>query len=145
MKVEAIPAARERCVRRHAMALRLLTSDEVDIPGVTSFVRSVYGFTTLYINESRYKTFMRMSGGDEKDPLATIKKINCASLPPYNKTLGNHVKRAPFVSMMWKRADQTEPTGDASPTDYRLRWKENKIRIRIRKVVIRSSQKVYTK
>ena len=36
---------------------------------------------------------MRMSGGDEKDPLATIKKINCASLPPCNK----HVNPPSFV------------------------------------------------
>ena len=68
-----------------------------------------------------------MSGGYEKDPLATIKKTNCASLPPCNKTLSNHVKRAQFVSMMWKRADQTDPTGEANPTDYG--WKENNNRL----------------
>ena len=92
------------------------------MPGVTSFVCSMYGFPTSDINEARYKAFIRMSGGDEKDPLATIRKINCASLPPCNKMLGNHVKRAQFVSMMWKRADQTDPTGEARPTDYG--WKE---------------------
>ena len=84
---------------RHVSALRSLTSIEVDIPGVTSFVCSMYGFTTSDINEARYKAFIRMSGGDEKYPLATIKKINCASLPPCNKTLGNHVKRTQVVSM----------------------------------------------
>ena len=107
---------------RHVSALQSLTSDNVDMPGVKSFVCSMYGFPTSDINEARYKAFIRMSGGDEKDPLATIKKINCASLPPCNKTLGNHVKRAQFVSMMWKRADQTDPTGEAIPTDYG--WKE---------------------
>ena len=79
---------------RHATALRSLTSDEVDMPGVTSFVCSMYGFTTSDINEARYKVFMSMSGGEEKYVLATIKKINCASLPPCNKTLRNHVKVA---------------------------------------------------
>ena len=78
--------------------------------------------TTSDINEARYKAFIRMSGGDEKYPLATIKKINCVSLPQCNKTLGNHVKRAQVVSMMWKRADQTDTTGEARP-DYG--WKEN--------------------
>ena len=73
----------------HVTALRSLTSIEVDMPGVTSFVCSMYGFTTSDINEARYKAFIRMSGGDEKYPLATIKKSNCASLPPCNKTLGN--------------------------------------------------------
>ena len=59
----------------------------------------MYGFTTSDINEARYKAFIRMRGGDEKYPLATIKKSNCACLPPCNKTLGNHVIRAQFVSM----------------------------------------------
>ena len=68
-----------------------------------------------------------MSGGDEKYPLATIKKSNCASLPPCNKALGNHVKRAKVVSMMWKRANQTDPTGEARPTEYG--WKENNNRL----------------
>ena len=92
---------------------------------VTSFVCSMYCFTTSDI--ARYKAFMRMGGGDEKGPLATIKKINCASLPSSNKTFGNHAKRAQFVSMMCKRADQTDPTGEASPTDYG--WKENNNRL----------------
>ena len=110
----------------HVTALRSLTSIEVDMPGVTSFVCSMYGFTTSDINEARYKAFIRMSGGDEKDPLATIKRINCASLPPCNKTLGNHVKRAQVVSM-WNRANQTDPTGEARPTEYG--WKENNNRL----------------
>ena len=112
---------------RHVTALRSLTSDDVDMPCVTSFVCSMYGFTTSDINQARYKAFMHMNGGDEKESLATIEKINRASLPPCNKTLGNHVKRAQFVSMMWKRADQTDPTGEANPTDYG--WKENSNRL----------------
>ena len=106
-------------------ALRSLTSIEVDKPGVTSFVCSMYGFTTSDINEARYKAFIRMRGGDEKYPLATIKKSNCASLPPCNKTLGNHVKRAQVVSMNLE--DQTDPTGEARPTEYG--WKENNNRL----------------
>ena len=39
----------------------------------------MYGFTTSDINEARYNTFIRMSGGHEKYPLATIKKSNCMS------------------------------------------------------------------
>ena len=56
---------------RHVTALRSLTSDDVDMPGITSCVCSMYGFTTSDTNEARYKALMRMSGGDEKDPLAT--------------------------------------------------------------------------
>jgi hypothetical protein len=102
----------------HVVALHSLTSDEVDIPGVTSFVCSLYGFKTSDINEARYKAFMRMSGGTEKEPLSKIKKIDCASLPPCTKTLANQIKRAQYVARMWRRADQTDPTVGASPTDY---------------------------
>jgi len=107
----------------HVMALQSLTTEEVDIPGVTSFVCSLYGFKTPNITEARYKAFMRMRGGKGKELLARLKKINCASLPPCTKTLLNHIKRAQYVARMWKRADETNPTGEASPTDYA--WKLN--------------------
>ena len=77
----------------HVVALQSLTSEEVDIEAVTSFVCSLYGFATSDINEARYKAFLRMSaGGNENEPLARLKKINCASLPPCAKTLNNHIK-----------------------------------------------------
>ncbi len=51
---------------------------------------------------------MRMSGGKEKDLLARLKKINCHRA----KTLLNHIKRVQSVARMWKRADETDPTGE---------------------------------
>lgn len=109
----------------HIMALQSLTTEEVDIQSVTSFVCSLYGFKTSNIIEARYKAFMRMSGGKGKDLLAALKKINCASLPPCAKTLLNHIKRAQYVARMWRRADETNPTGDVSPTDYGWRLSQN--------------------
>ena len=111
---------------RHVTASRSLASVEVDMPGVISFVCSMYGFTTSD-KRSKVQGILRMSGGDEKYHPATIEKINYAFLTPCNKTLGNHVKRAQVASMMWKRADQTDPTGEARPTDYG--WKENNNRL----------------
>ena len=108
---------------KHVMALQSLTTDDMDIPGVTSFVCLLYGFETSDIIEARYKAFMCISGGKGKDLLASLKKINCGSLPPCAKTLLNHMKRAQYVARMWKRADETNPTGDANPTDYG--WKLN--------------------
>ena len=87
----------------------------------------MYGFPTSDINEARYKAFIRMSGGDEKYPLATIKKSNCASLPPCNKTLGNHVKMPQVVSMNLEETQRTDPTGEERPTEYG--WKENNNRL----------------
>lgn len=75
----------------HIMALRSLTSEEVDIPAVTSFVCSMYGCKTSGINEARYNVFMCISGGQEKEPLARLRKINYASLPPCAKSLANHI------------------------------------------------------
>ncbi len=66
-----------------------------------------------------------MSSGKGNDLLARLKKINCASLPPCSKTLLNHIKRAQYVARMWRRADETNPTGEASPTDYG--WKLNQL------------------
>lgn len=60
---------------------------------------------------------MQISGGDVKEPLAKLKKINCASLPPCMEVLKNQIRRADFVEKYWK-ADQTDPTGNESPTDY---------------------------
>ena len=94
-----------------------LTTEGVEIPGVTSFVCWRYGFKTPNITEARYNIFMCTSGGKGKELLARIKKINCASLPPCTKTLLNHIKRAQYVARTWK-ADETNPTGEASPTDY---------------------------
>ena len=105
------------------MALQSLTTDNVDIPGITSFVCLLYEFETSDIIEARYKAFMCMSGSRGKDFLASLKKINSASLPPCAKTLLNHIKRAQYVARMWKRADETNPISDANPTDYR--WKLN--------------------
>lgn len=102
----------------HMQALRSLTSEEVDVPAITSFVCSLYGCVTSDINEARCKAFKRISSGGEKGPLAKLKKINCSSLPPCAKTLGNHIKRAHYVARMWKRADQAEPTGGSRPLDF---------------------------
>ena len=66
---------------KHVMALQSLTTDDVDIPGVTAFVCLLYGF----------KAFMRMSDGKGRDLLASLEN-NCASLPPC-ATLLNHIKR----------------------------------------------------
>ena len=106
----------------HTRALISHSSDYVDVPGNTTFVCSLYGFGTSDINEARYKSFMRTSKGGDAAPLAGLKKINCASLPPCSKTLDQHIKRAQFVAKMWKMADKAEPLYGENATDSG--WKE---------------------
>ena len=50
----------------HIEALRSLTCEHIDIPAITSFVCSLYGFATSDINEDRYRAFKRISSGGEK-------------------------------------------------------------------------------
>ena len=107
-------------------AMQSLTSEKsCRNVGISSYVSSLYGFKTSDINEARYKSFLRMSGGKDKNPLARIKKINCASLPPCAKSMGNHIKRAHFIAMIWKRADQMDPTNRMRPVDYGWRELQN--------------------
>lgn len=108
----------------HVKAMRSLTS-EVDMIAVTCYVCALYGFNTSDINEARYKAFMHMCGGKEANPLARMKKINCASLPPCYETLSHHIKRANFVAKMWKKADEVNPTGGESPVNYGWMKTEN--------------------
>ena len=107
------------------MALKSLTSQKVDIPGVTSFFCQLYGFRTSNIVEVRYKAFMRMCSGTGRELLARIKKINSSSLPPCTKTLSNHIKRAHYVARMWRRAVHINPTAEASPTDCGWKLTQN--------------------
>lgn len=106
----------------YVTALRSLTYVEVDILGVIRFVSSPYGQKTSNINEAIFKAFMRISDCNKKEHLAKF-KINCASLPPCKEVLDNQIRQAQFVASYWKRADQTDPSGTESPTDYG--WREN--------------------
>ena len=108
----------------YVTALRSLTSIEVDMPGVTSFVCSVYGFTTSDINEARYNAFIRMSGGDEKYPLATIKKSNCAmqqnAWQPRQKGTGcfDGLGREPIRRIQLARQDPPNTDGKRTTTAW---------------------------
>lgn len=91
--------------------LRSLTST-MDAPAITSFVCRLYGLRTSDINEARYKIFLRICGGKKANPLSKLKKLNCASLPPCEKVLTNHLKRTNYVARLWKRADEHVSTAN---------------------------------
>ena len=97
------------------------------MPGVTSFVCSMYGFTTSDINEAMYKAFIRMSGGDEKYPLATIKKSNCMSptmqqnaWQPRQKCTGcfDELGREPIRRIQLARQDPPNTDGKRTTTAW---------------------------
>ena len=75
----------------HTRALISLSSDDVNVPGITTFVCSLYGFGTSDIKEARYKSFMRTSKGSDAAPLAGLKKINSHHAPRLStSTLKEH-------------------------------------------------------
>ena len=71
--------------------MRTLTTNEVDVKGVTSFIWSLYGHNTSHINDARYNVFIRLTRGGIQAHTRNIKKINCASPPP-----------PPHVRNLWK-------------------------------------------
>ena len=52
-------------------------SDEVDIPGVTAFVCSLYGSKTSDITDARYKAFMSMSDDKGKEDQLCFSATMC--------------------------------------------------------------------
>ena len=79
--------------------------------GITKFICN--------INECRYNAFLKITGCKGRAAtLKNVKKLNCASLPPCEKTTLLHIKRANYVARMWRRADTLIPTGDWNPCDF---------------------------
>ena len=65
---------------------------------------------------------MHISGGNEKDPK---KRILTLPLFPMHQDAGQSHQKGPLCARIWKRADQTDPTGEASTTDYGWNETEN--------------------
>ena len=72
----------------HIQEMRTLTTYEVDVQGVTSFICSLYGHNTFHINDGRYNVFIRLTRGGIHAHTRNIKQINCASLPPMSEICG---------------------------------------------------------
>lgn len=108
----------EKC-DAHVKALKSLSMADIDFSSITAFVCRIYGFKNITnINEARYETFIKMVQGNAEK----YKKINCASLPPCQKTLHQHVARAHYISLIWSRAHTPMPAEGLHPLDYG--WKE---------------------
>lgn len=54
----------------------------------------------------------------QENPLANIKKIDCALLPPSLRTLEKKLQRAHYVTVLWSHANTASPDQGLSPTDY---------------------------
>ena len=61
----------------------------------------------------------------QENPLANIKRIDCALLPPSRPTLEMKVRRAQYVAALWTHAVTASPGDGLSPTDYGWCVKDN--------------------
>lgn len=57
-----------------------------------------------------------------ENPMANIKKVDCALLAPCGKTLWNKTGCAHYASIIWGNADSTQPDQDLDPLQYG--WKD---------------------
>lgn len=99
----------------HVSALRTLITDP-NIAEITKFVCQMYGFKNEEkTNKVRFEAFKKMTAGHLSKGM---KRINCASLPPCEKVLVQHIKRAAYVAQLWSNATEVNPTLDKSPLDH---------------------------
>ena len=61
----------------------------------------------------------------QEAPLSNVNKVDCALLPPSRKALEMHVRRARYVSILWRQASMPSPTDGITPTDYGWTLQDN--------------------
>lgn len=54
----------------------------------------------------------------QENPLAKIKRVDCALLPPCRRTLEIKVRRTQYVTSLWLHAGMASPGNSLSPTDF---------------------------
>ncbi|XP_014677384.1 PREDICTED: uncharacterized protein LOC106817234 [Priapulus caudatus] len=84
------------------------------------YVCSLYGMSKVNdVNEARFNKLVQLTGKISKEnPMAKVKKVDCALLPPCGKTMWNKVQRAHYVSIIWGNADSPQPDQDLDPLQY---------------------------
>ena len=90
-----------------------------DMSKLMKFVCALYGFKNCSsINKARMNKLYKLAGRTTTGELHNVKKVNCAMLPPSEKSLSMKVKRSNLIAMMWNRADQLEPAEGLDPEDF---------------------------
>ncbi|KAJ8023702.1 hypothetical protein HOLleu_36213 [Holothuria leucospilota] len=91
-----------------------------DFDAASEYVCSMYGQIKVKdVDEARYRKLIAMTGKvDQENPLASIKKLDCALLPPTRRTLEMKIRRANYVTMLWTNAATATLGMGTSPCDY---------------------------
>ena len=74
---------------------------------------------TKDVNEACYNILMQLSGKVDLDnPLANVKRVDCALLPPCQKTLEMKILRTKYVTTLWTEARTASPATGMVPINY---------------------------
>ena len=80
-------------------ALRNLCTNNVNKTAGFEFICRIYGFKHLNnIDEARYQSFIKIASDGKI--AEKVRKINCASLPPCQKTLEQHILLVNCISIL---------------------------------------------
>ncbi|KAG1684928.1 hypothetical protein GQR58_009264 [Nymphon striatum] len=92
----------------------------VDFDVASDLVCHMYAQSkTKDVDEARYNRLMQVSRKvDQENPLANVKRVDCALLPPSRRTLQMKVLRAQYVAILWKNAATASPGNGLSPIEY---------------------------
>ncbi|XP_041481075.1 uncharacterized protein LOC121428475 [Lytechinus variegatus] len=95
-------------------------AEGIDVDVASEFVCYLYAQHKVNdVNLARYNKLMQMTGRvDEDNPLANIKRVDCALLPPCRRTLEMKVRRTMYVARLWMRAVTSFPCENLSPIDH---------------------------
>ncbi|KAK3895072.1 hypothetical protein Pcinc_001168 [Petrolisthes cinctipes] len=53
-----------------------------------------------------------------ENPLANIKRVDCALLPPTRQTLKMKIRRSQYVAALWRQATEASPGSGLRPSDF---------------------------
>ena len=100
-------------------------SSQPDERVLEEFVCSLYsphgqGWTD--INKLRQEKLLKLAGKANNRSFPKIRKVNCAMLPPCRSTLLQKIKRAVYISRVWKNADLANPAEGLKPDEFG--WKK---------------------
>lgn len=92
---------------------KLGTQEELEdtlVRGLQNFVCRLYGYPSATgVDDVRLKMVKkRFTPGDDR-PLAQCHGMDLSLLPPCERSLLNHIKRANYQTMIWRRASQAHP------------------------------------
>ncbi|KAJ8031889.1 hypothetical protein HOLleu_25241 [Holothuria leucospilota] len=104
---------------------KLSFRDEPDQSKAEEFICSLYGMKedVKTVNEARYVKLHEMTGKlKQENVITSVRKVDCALLPPCANTVHNKLRRAHFISILWGSADSPHPGHGLDPLNFG--WKE---------------------